>query len=191
MSPTSHIAKNDQPVGGVLRDERVVLDEQVDWPDGTRLLITPLFPADHPDLKTEHVIIAGFGLAGRCVADLLEHAGISYTIIERNPVTVETQRALGRRIIQGDGSDSSVLMRAGLPQATILALTIPEEEAVLAAVETARRLRPDLYIIARTLYASQGMRAVQLGADEVVKAEQAVALQFYDRLARRLRRKLG
>jgi hypothetical protein len=31
------------------------------------------------------------------------------------------------------------------------------------------------------------MKASQLGADEVIKAEQAVALQFYDKLSRRLR----
>ena len=73
-----------------------------------------------------------------------------------------------------------------MDRASILALTIPDEEAVLAATSLARRLRPEIYILARTNYSSKGMQASQLGADDVIKAEQAVALQFYDRLSRRL-----
>ena len=48
------------------------------------------------------------------------------------------------------------------------------------------RQRPKMYIIARTNFSSQGMKASQLGADDVIKAEQAVALQFYDRIARHI-----
>ena len=78
------------------------------------------------------------------------------------------------------------MVQAGLSSATILALTIPDEDAVLRATSLARRLQPDIYIIARTNYSSKGMQASQLGADDVVKAEQAVALHFYDRLSRRI-----
>jgi CPA2 family monovalent cation:H+ antiporter-2 len=151
-----------------------------------RLVVTPVYPPPGGTPINGHVIIVGFGLAGRCVADLLDSAGMSYTIIERNPVTVETQRALGRRVIAGDASDAHTLSEAGLDGASILALTIPDEDAVLEATSLARRLRPEIYIIARTNYSSKGMQATQLGADDVIMAEQAVALQFYDRLSRRL-----
>ncbi len=166
---------------------QVHLAGEVDWADGTRLVVTPLLPVAPGGDIDGHVIIVGFGLAGRCVADLLERAGLSYTIIERNPITVASQRALGRRIIQGDAIQAEILNEAGLPAAAVLALTIPDEEAVLTATSLARRLQPDIYIIARTNYSSKGMKASQLGADDVVKAEQAVALQFYDKLNRRIR----
>ncbi len=94
---------------------------------------------------------------------------------------------MGRDVIEGNAIDTETLVRAGLSNAIILALTIPDEEAVLKATSLARRLQPDLYIIARTNYSSKGMRASQLGADDVIKAEEAVALQFYDRLSRRIR----
>ena len=83
-------------------------------------------------------------------------------------------------------TSAETLERAGLREAGILALTIPDEDAVLKGIALARRLRPDIYIIARTNYSSKGMRASQLGADDVVKAEQAVALQFYQRLSQHL-----
>ncbi len=169
-------------------DGRVHLDEPPDWPEGARVCVTPLCPVEGARPIRGHVIIVGFGLAGRCVADLLDVAELPYTIIERNPVTVETQRALGRRVVAGNASITDTLLEAGLNTASILALTIPDEEAVLQATSVARRLRPQIYIIARTNYASQGMRASQLGADDVIKAEQAVALQFYERLSRRLGR---
>lgn len=173
----------------VYRNHQIILEESVEWPDGTRLLVSPMMPS--PDALSTiegHVIIVGLGLAGRYVADLMSVAGMRCVVIERNPVTVETQRALGKQIILGDGTDSQSLMKAGLHEAAILALTMPDEEAVLQATSLARRLRSDVYIIARTNYASRGMRASQLGADEVVKAEQAVALQFYARLSRHLQR---
>lgn len=150
------------------------------------MVITPLFAALDPKRLNGHVIIAGFGLAGRAVAELLGGLHIPFTLVEKNPVTVETQRALGRTVVQGCASDGKVLIEAGLPTAGILALTIPEEDTVLEAVALARRLRPEIFIIARTNFSSKGMHAAQLGADEVIKAEQAVALQFYDRLSKRL-----
>ena len=177
----------DQAVGATYRKGRVSLDAVAAWPEGTRLVVTPAPPAPPAEL-TGHVIIVGFGLAGRFVADLLDNAKVTYTIIERNPVTVETQRALGRDIIEGNATGAETLVRAGLNRAAILALTIPDEDAVLDAIALARRLRPEIYIIARTNYSSKGMRASQLGADEVIKAEQAVALQFYDKLSRRIQR---
>jgi voltage-gated potassium channel Kch len=66
-------------------------------------------------------------------------------------------------------------------------LTIPDEDAVLKAIKLAREIKPELYIIARTNYSSMGLRAVQLGADDVVKAEQAVAIQFRERLSQHIR----
>ncbi len=172
--------------GAVFRDGQVQLDESVDWSDGQRLAVFPVAAALSPIDVSGHVIIVGFGLAGRCVADLLDSAAIPYVIIEKNPATVATQKSLGRRIYQGDASDAALLMEAGLASASILALTIPDEEAVLKATSIARRLRPEIYIIARTQYASKGMAASQLGADDVIKAEHAVAVQFYERLRHRL-----
>lgn len=173
-------------VGATFRGGKIVLDRAVDWSEGTRLEVHPAaLTANGPKLDG-HVIIVGFGLAGRCVADLLDHAGLPYTILEKNQVTVDTQRALGRRAVVGAAADSRSLLEAGLTTAAILALTIPDEEAVLLATSIARRLRPEVYIIARTNYSSKGMQASQLGADDVIKAEQAVAIQFYERLSRKL-----
>ena len=78
--------------------------------------------------------------------------------------------------------------RLSTTSADALALTVPDEAAVLRSIEIARRLNPDIYIIARTMYASRGQRAIQLGADDVIKSEQTVAQQFHAKLIQKLRR---
>lgn len=183
-SRSEHLVK----ATGVYRHGHIDLQAPVDWPEGTRVAVQPIVPgtADSVPPLIDSVIIAGFGLAGRCVADLIEAADIPCVIIERNPVTVETQRALGRHVLEGDISDEQTLIRAGVKHADVLALTVPEEPAVLAATQKARQLNPDIYIIARTNYASRGMQAARLGADDVVKSELAVAQQFYAKLKHKL-----
>ncbi|MBI1824874.1 MAG: NAD-binding protein [Planctomycetes bacterium] len=175
-----------QPQYGTIQSGRIELDGESNWPDGMRVRIMPLPAPKHNGRPNGHVIIVGFGLAGRCVADLLCAAGIPFVIVEKNASTVQTQLALGRKAVVGDAITAETLTEAGLHNASTLALTIPDEEAVLNAITLARRLRPEIYIIARTNYASQGMLAAQLGADDVIKAEQAVAVQFYERLSARL-----
>jgi len=129
-----------------------------------------------------HVIIAGFGVGGRFVAEYLQAQGIPFIIVELNPETCESQRSLGLDVIEGSASDESVLRRAGIATASVLALTIPDEKAALAATEKANEIRPEIHIIAGTRYTSTGLQALQKGADEVIVAEQAVAMEFYRRI---------
>jgi CPA2 family monovalent cation:H+ antiporter-2 len=132
------------------------------------------------------VIIAGFGLAGRWIADIFDRHGIEYVVVDTNRTTIEAQRKIGRGVIEGNIADEATLRAAGIDSASILALTVPDEEAVLKATRLARQLNPNIYIVARTLYSSSGMQAAQFGADEVVKAEQVVARQFYEMLLRKI-----
>ncbi len=167
--------------GGMIR-----LDAPVDWSDGTRVVVSVAEPEVANEADLGLVIVAGFGLAGRWVADIFDRHKIDYVIVDENPQTIESQRQLGRRAVQGDISQEATLREAGIEHASVLALTVPDEQAVLRATELARRLQPGIYIVARTYYTSAGMQATRLGADDVVKAEQAVARQFYEMLLRKL-----
>lgn len=163
---------------GVIR-----LAARVDWPEGTPVSVRVAdVETREDDGDLDRVIIAGFGLAGRWVADIFDRHGIEYVIVEKNAETVDTQTKLGRSIVEGDIASEETLRQAGIEQASILALTIPDDQAVLRATSLARSLRPGIYIVARTTYSSAGMQASQLGADDVIKAEQVVARQFYEKL---------
>jgi len=135
---------------------------------------------------TNHVIIAGFGVAGRFIAEFLGEREIEFVVVELNADTCRAQRELGVPVINGSIADSSVLEEAGIESASVLALAIPDEKAAIDATAVAHELRPEIHIIAATRYTSSGFRALQNGADEVVVAEQAVAREFYCRIERHL-----
>jgi len=131
----------------------------------------------HEDARKEgqHVIIAGFGIVGRAVADQIGEYCSSVTVIELNSGTVSRQRALGRDIIFGDASNAEVLHAAGIEHAQTLVLTIADDDAAIRAVETARRLKHDLTIIVRTGYMGKGLAAKSLGASEIIVEEVVTA----------------
>lgn len=127
------------------------------------------------DRMASHVIIAGFGVVGRSLADQLEVANVPFCIVDLNRVTIDTQRRLGRQAIYGDISSIEVLEPAGLDRADAVILTVPDDEAVMRACEQIRGMRPDVYIAARTSFLSKAMTAMQLGADHVTVEEVATA----------------
>jgi len=133
-----------------------------------------------------HVIVAGYGLVGRVVADALMQEGAQVTIVELNPETVQRQRKLGRRIIYGDVANADVLESAHAHEADALILTIPDEHRVLQACHVARRINPDMFIIARTGFVGRGMEASGLGATAVVVEELATARAMEKEVAARL-----
>lgn len=128
-----------------------------------------------PALRLRHVVIAGFGVVGRAVAERFDTIGVPYTIIEFNPAAVRRQRDLGRSVVYGDVANVEVLESAHVRHADAVILTIPDEDAVLRACSAVRSLAPDAFIAARTNFLSKGMIASRLGADAVTVEEIATA----------------
>jgi CPA2 family monovalent cation:H+ antiporter-2 len=124
-----------------------------------------------------YVVIAGFGLPGRVLAESLKRQGIKYTVIDSNPQTAD-RCGVGEPIITGDARRPEVLKAAGIEKATLFAATVPDENVVLQTIEEARRLNPGVRIVARCHYTSTGMRARQRGASDVVVSEQEVAKEL-------------
>lgn len=124
------------------------------------------------------VIIAGFGIIGRAVADAARTHKLPVTVVETNPNTIRTQRDLGLRVVEGDIADAAILERAGIATAMMLVLAIPDEDAVLRCCRIAREMRPDLCIIVRSRYMSLGMKAEAAGATRAVVEELATAIEM-------------
>ena len=125
-----------------------------------------------------YAVVAGFGVPGRNCADWLGRHGWTYTVIERNPLTVERCGRSGMPIVAGDATDPEVLARAGVGRAGLIAVTIPDEQVALAVVATARRLNPAVRVLARVYHVSVAFEAVKQGADQAIVAEELVAREF-------------
>jgi CPA2 family monovalent cation:H+ antiporter-2 len=136
---------------------------------------TPHEPPHQPHARPAHVIIAGFGVVGRSLADRLDILDIPFIVVDMNQATIATQLKLGRKAVYGDVSNIEVLESAGLEHADAVMLTIPDDEATLRACQTVRSHNANVYIAARTGFLSRAMQAMQLGADIVVVEEVATA----------------
>src|SRR5438477_12367049 len=83
---------------------------------------------------TGHAIVAGFGIPGREVANLFASLRFPYCVVEMNPATVHRCTDTGLLILQGDATDEQTLLKAGIERAAVLALAMPNEQAVLKGI---------------------------------------------------------
>jgi voltage-gated potassium channel Kch len=127
---------------------------------------------------TGHAVIAGYGVPGRAVGELLASREMSYCVIELNPRTVDRCINVGVHMVAGDVRNDQTLRLAGIERATLFVAAIPDDAAVLEAVRLARKINPKIHILARCHFISAGLEAKRRGANEVVIEEQAVGEEF-------------
>jgi voltage-gated potassium channel len=124
------------------------------------------------------VVVAGYGLPGRSLVEMLRQRRIAYRVIELNPEVCQRVAAGGIEIVAGDAADLETLRRAGTERASLVALMIPDDQAVLRAVTQVRLLNPHGHLIARCSFTSSGLEAMRRGADQTIVAEQVIAVEL-------------
>src|SRR5205814_1753894 len=127
---------------------------------------------------TPYVIIAGFGVPGRAVAELLAFSGVEHCVIERNAETVARAAKGHQHVMAGDASDEAVLRAAKIDRATVVVVAVPDEKVALEITRRAHALNPAAKILIRCHFLSAGLEARTLGATQVVIAEQVVATEL-------------
>lgn len=126
----------------------------------------------------DHIIIVGFGPAGRNIAKAATNAGVDYIVIEMNPSTVKNEQAAGTPIFYGDASQEEILAHAKIETARAVVISGADYSTAKSIVENVHRLYPTIAIIVRTRYLSQAEELKELGATDVIieEVEASVAL---------------
>lgn len=132
----------------------------------------------------DHLIIVGFGISGKHLARVARESGIRYTVLEMNPETVRRYRGK-EPITHGDASQPVVLEHLGANRARVLAIIISDPSAVRSIVIEARRMNPNLHIIARTRFVTEVATLRRLGADEVIAEEFETSIEVFTRVLSR------
>ena len=127
--------------------------------------------------REDHVILVGYGTVGRLVARGTREIGRALVIIEDQPDIARRARDDGLEVVIGNATDPHVLSNAGIEKATKMLIAIPEGFEGGAIAESARRLNPDLMIIARAHSDAEVSHLRRLGANHVIMGEREIANQ--------------
>ena len=126
----------------------------------------------------DHIVIAGGGRVGMSVANVLHHMDIPFVIIEQNSHRGEDAKAKRFPIIFGDAGKGIILKAADLSKAKLLLITTPVAVVSLGIVAQAKKMNPDVGIIARAEGVGQMKTLYQKGVTYVVQPEFEASLEI-------------
>jgi CPA2 family monovalent cation:H+ antiporter-2 len=138
--------------------------------------------------ETSHVVVAGYGRTGRAVASALQAAGVAAVVLDVNNQAVAAAESAGHRGVWGDTSSEEVLHAAGVGQARVLVVAVPDWNAARVCIERARRLNPELFIVARATAARHLEALAALGVNAAVQPEFEGGVEMTRQALRRLER---
>jgi K+:H+ antiporter len=127
----------------------------------------------------DHTIVAGYGVNGRNLAQVLRETEIPFVVVELDGETVHQEQKKGVPIVFGDITHPQVLRRLDIQDARALVLAISDPIATRRAVTVARQLSPALHIIARTRYLRDIEDLRVTGADQVVPEEFETSIEIF------------
>ncbi len=126
-------------------------------------------PAHDEIDETGTVIIAGVGRFGQIVNRLVRSAGFSTIVLDTNLETVQTMRRLGFKGYFGDPTRPDLLRAAGIATAKVLIVAVEGREKTTKLVTYARKLRPDIHIVARARDRHHVYELYAAGANDIVR----------------------
>jgi CPA2 family monovalent cation:H+ antiporter-2 len=133
----------------------------------------------------DHVIVAGYGVAGQELAHALLDAGIPYVIVDLNADNVRQAIRLVEPAFYGDITSPDVLEHLGIREARELVIVINDPDAAGRAVRAARHLSPQVPILVRTRYLAEVPHLVAAGATDVIAAELEASVEITARVLQR------
>lgn len=134
--------------------------------------------ANAPKLE-DHVVLVGFGPAGRRVARVLGEAGIPFAVIDFNPAAVDELRREGGAAIFGDASRPHILESAGMERAKLMVVVIHDAGATRRIVQVGRHLNPTAQIVVRTRFLHEIESLQRIGADVVIPEEMETTVRIF------------
>jgi CPA2 family monovalent cation:H+ antiporter-2 len=119
----------------------------------------------------DHAIIAGYGRSGHAAARVLQRAQIPLVVVELSHAMFGDVSREAPHAIWGDISGEEILKAAQIETARVLLLTVPDLGTIHLTVDRARRLNPNISIIARAFRPADIPELHKLGVGCVVQPE--------------------
>ena len=128
-----------------------------------------------PTRLSDHVVLVGHGRVGSVISPALAAARMPFLVIETEPAAIEKLKAEGVETIGGNAADPDVIAAANLAHARCLLVSVPDAFEGGQVVEQARRISPNLRILARSHSEEETQHLMRHGATLVVMGEHEIA----------------
>jgi len=116
----------------------------------------------------DHIILCGFGRAGRILAKELHTAKTQFVVVDVDSAKLNEAEQEGFLIVEGNATEDDTLEQAGIRRARVLASVLPDDAMNVFITLTARGLNPRMEIISRAENPSTEMKLIRSGATRVV-----------------------
>lgn len=128
-----------------------------------------------------HVVLIGYGRVGSLIGEKLIADGQRFTVIEaEDDIDGLPKESEVASVIIGNAAGKSVLDQAGLAEARLLLVAIPQTFEAGQIVEQARMLNPALRILARAHSDEEEVHLKSRGADLTIMGEREIANRMID-----------
>ncbi len=138
--------------------------------------VEALVPPPHDESR--RVIVVGYGRVGALIGEMLETHGIPYIAVDADAALIARERRAGKPVFFGDATREEFLRRCDVETARAVVVTLDAPSANEAVVAAARRLRPDITLVARARDATHARTLYQLGVTDAVPETIEASLQL-------------
>ena len=136
-----------------------------------------------PQLK-DHVVIVGYGVGGRTLAQVLLETKIPFVVLELDGERVRRALTEGVTTLYGDCAQEQTLIRAGLRDARMIVIKISDYTVTEKTVRLSRKINPQANIMVRTRRTDQVEELKNAGADQVIPEEFETSIEIFSRVLR-------
>jgi voltage-gated potassium channel len=116
----------------------------------------------------DHYIICGYGRIGHMVADMLREQSLPIVVIEQHQRAIRRLQENNIPFVEGSATEDEALFHAGIERAKGLVATVSSDADNVYIVLTAKGIKPDLFVIARSTEPGSEIKVKRAGADKVV-----------------------
>ncbi|MCF8052407.1 MAG: NAD-binding protein [Desulfobacterales bacterium] len=116
----------------------------------------------------DHFIICGYGRIGRIICRELHADAIPFVVIDEDPAAAEKIAEEGYLFLQRDATLEETLLAAGIESARGIVTVVSSDANNVYITLTARGLRPDIFVLARSSDVKNEEKLKRAGATRVV-----------------------
>ena len=117
---------------------------------------------------SRHQIVCGYGRTGQEVARHFLQNGVKFVVVEADPATVKQAEEGGLIVLQGDASNDTSLLEAGIERAQGIVCALPDDTANTFIALSAKGLNDAITIVSRAANPGSEAKMKRAGAHMVI-----------------------